>query len=110
MNDSRPLCGPGASGDMPRSAAGDAEVRKSLCRDPRFRTAAELARAAGEITAPAYTQEKSAARVIGSTLTGIAATDAWREKSKTLPQNTLRARLEAEAEATGKGAVLRGKT
>ncbi|MDL2207599.1 hypothetical protein LJB82_02635 [Desulfovibrio sp. OttesenSCG-928-M16] len=87
------------------------QALKTLKHDPRFNAAGALKKAGEAITAPAYTQESSAALVIGSTLSGLARSEALREKGESLPQNLLKARLAADAssltEETGKGAVLR---
>lgn len=86
-------------------------AQRLLKKDPRYYAASEISRAAEEIRAPAYMPERSAAKVIGGTLAGVARAEALRKTSESLPQNQLKARLDAEAdiltEETGRGALFK---
>ena len=90
------------------------QAQKALRKDPRFRAASDLTKASEHISAPAFTQERTFGKVIGSTLSQLAKAEATRQASEALPQNELRHRFASDDTALpedySKGGVIHGKT
>ena len=108
MDDSRTIA------KNPPATLKEMQAQRVLRKDPRFRAANDLAKASEEISAPAFTQERSFGKIIGSTLSLMAKGEALRQKGETLPQNELKDRFDTASSALpedyGKGGVIDGNT